>query len=364
MKKSFQNSTKIKISEYLNIFFIILTTCFSLFFWNISGINLAGDAYSLGFLNTRLETILPFSALLLLGIFFIEYILLNFNKRQPILRFYFVLALSFLMLNVLFSLHPENAIYYFFLWVISLMMTFISGISIKTKLVWQCFGIGIGLGFYWHYFIDDLVSLPLLGGASVIFLWAGQNFIKKFSDFFYLTIFSTLGIILSQDFNLHLLFIPFLFLNFLYFNKKIKRINAENFILFSGIFLSFLLYLFFALKHIYHPSNIEIFFPQNILNGIGLGEFLHAQQNFSTEILTSEKIIFPNFALSLLWYNQGILGFLFFLVLTLLTISPSCKDWKLKLFLFISLAFFIPDFLFTENGILLTGFIFLPKEEI
>jgi len=215
------------IKKILNQIFIILTICFSLFFWNIAGLNLNGDPYSLGFFHIKMETAFPFIAFLLWGIFTIKYILLNFSKREPIRQFYWILALALLSANILTSLHSENSISWLSLWITTLFMTFISGISIKTKLVWQCFGVGISLGFFWHYFLDPLISLTLIGGASLIFLWAGLHFTKNFHQFIYLCIFSALGVILSQDIMLHLIFIPFSILCFLFFYKTKKRLIAK-----------------------------------------------------------------------------------------------------------------------------------------
>jgi len=362
LKMKIKNSPKTKIIEFLNLFFVILTVCFSLFFWNIAGLNLSGDPYSLGFLSIRMETVFPFVAFLLWIIFLIEYILFNFNKRDPIRRFYWTLALALLCANILTAFHPENSISWLSLWITTLMMTFVSGISIKTKLVWQCFGVGIGLGFFWHYLIDPFVSLSLLGGASLIFLWAGLHFVKNFHHFIYLALFSVLGIILSQDLILHLIFLPFVILSFLFFNKKIKRIDNQDFVGFIFFILVFTFWIFLSYKFFPINNFPGILFPTHFWHGIGIGEFLNAQQNFSIHILTPEKLVFPHFGVSLLWYEQGILGGLFFLIFTLLILNMKARDWKLKLFIFLCLTLFIPEFLFTENGILLTGFIFLPKE--
>ncbi len=352
------------IKNILNLFFVILTVCFSLFFWNIAGLNLNGDPYSLGFLHIRMETVFPFIAFLLWGIFFVEYILFNFNKREPIRRFYWTLLLALLSANILTSMHPENSISWLSLWITMLLMTFISGISIKTKLVWQSFGVGIGLGFFWHYGLDPLVSLPLLGGASLIFLWAGLHFIKNFHQFIYLCLFVSLGIILSQNLLIFLIFFPLVIMSFLFFNKKIKRINHQDIIGFMAFILCLFFWFFLFYSNLSYSEFPSIFFPPHIWHGIGLGEFLQAQQDFSLDILTQDKLIFPPFGISLLWYEQGFLGILFFLILTLLTLNFKPRDWKIKIFIFLCLTLLIPEFLFTENGLLLTGFIFLPKEEI
>ena len=356
---------KLFLEDVLGYFFYGVVIIFCLFFWYNNGWHISGDIYEFGFKEPKLGVVFPYIGLCFLFLLGIQFVLLKFRVRQSVRRFYWWLFLATLCVNIWFSFMPEISMYWLLVWVLALLMTFVSSVSLKKDWIWACFGIGIFLGLVFHFLLKDgSVSLSLLGIALLCWFWAGLSVLKKHYQFVFLLTISFLVSYLVKDVWIFIVLSVFSFYSLWFCHTKMLRF-PRNFKWGIGglwtVFVSFGIFWYGSQFLGFLERDFPIYFDVHWFSGIGMRDFLLAQQEFSSSVLLPSDFKWPTFGWELLWYEMGLLGFLSIGILVMLVFAAQEKDNALKITLFLMLSLLIPEFLFTENGLLLLGFVFLPR---
>ncbi len=353
--------------EKTGLFFEVFGICFFLLlFWLPFGFFLGGDAYFLGKYDASLEVIFPYGGLGILFVFLGKFLSGTSQKllQKQILFILFFLAVFGISAN--FSLKPEVSILFLILWTIGFFSASF-GNSFFIEKPWQqkVFLLGITLGYFFTKIVPEWdISGELLGiGALILSIFLSFSYAFRGRRFMILFLFWV--IFESQNLGI-ILFTIFLWMCASIWLPKYRKIERERSIV-SPLILLVGLTIYGFYQQVFDTSYSRVFLPifeqgLSFIFGFGEGQFLIALQNFSSVFLIPEKMQIPQWGIITFFFEKGASGILLILFLCANAVAFQGRNKMFPAFLFFCFWMIVPDFLSSENGILLSlVFLFAKK---
>jgi len=350
----------LKVVFYVSLVFLVIS-----FSWN-AGWNVVGDPYSLGPFLPWLELVFPFSGLALWGLFFSQWALGELRRIHVTRWFYLLVFVSVLMLNVLFSVHPESSLGYLSIWLTaSLALSLQLEREFKQRWVWYAYAAGITLSFVsWYLYppfinVDLLLMSTFLGGLHV---WQQSNHLWVKLALIILTLGggAVLGISLGLKWLLVLAWLFLLWKDYRLYRRKLFwlwGLVVAGIITFIGLDLIPNLNLY--LKTLSATPYLGDLFSW--WHGVGIGQFEWAQFQAQTNFQSPSSVVTNTPLLSRWWFEAGGLMGVLIPTLWLLTLGHG-QNFQYRTLLFWGIVVLAPNLWLSPGGIILGAFWFFNRQ--
>ncbi len=337
---------------------------FALLFWWPLGFHLGGDPFFLDKYSPTLNLAFPYfgvSLMLLLLSVFLQKKNQQVSENQILVLLLFLAIMAFTATQ---SIAPKYSIIYIILWSIALF-GIITGQTFWLDKRWKQITLllGITLGTFVSHF-SPLVSLDLLGIAALY----GLIFLKihpvlRYSMPVMLFYFSVIA--LTQNYGLILLTLVFWLTAFLWLPRSRRMRIPQTHYLWIVFLIVISLLGSFILPPTINTEPLILSFFDHILWGTGEGTFLQASFNQADHFIFSQSITPPASGMTLTLLEQGSIGFLAIVLLSLMPWIFNPKRYqRFPIFLFLGCWLVSPVFIGTPNGILMAlPLLFMHKKD-
>ena len=351
------------VSLLRGIFYISLVVLVLSLTWN-SGWTVSGDPYSLGPYLPWLQLIFPLAGLGLWGLFFSQWALGQLRQIHITRWFYLLVFVSLLMVNVIFSVQPENSLGFLSIWLTASLALSVSLEKIyQTSWFWKLYAASILIGFTawalnpaliypdllalsflfgllhaWQQPLNSLLKLGLLGGLviSVVFVLTVGVGLKA------LVLIAAVFMLLG-DYTLY---------------------RRRQFLIWLGLMASLIGLIGYA---VLPALSLKTFFTSldlgssfSMFTGVGIGQ-LEWTQHIATDTFVPPNLIVTDVSLlGRWWYETGLLMIVLLPSLWLLMLGHG-QNFKFRSLLFWGTVLLAPSLWLTPGGIILGAFWFFNR---
>ena len=353
-----------RLAEVLRaVFYASLVVLVLSLTWN-TGWTVSGDPYALGPYLPWLELVFPLAGLGLWGLFFSQWALGELRQIHITRWFYLLIFVSFFMVNVLFSVQPENSLGFLSIWLTASLALSVSLEKIYDRSwFWQLYIASIGIAFVAWWFHPPLISPDLLALSFlflVLHLW--QQTLPQLLKIGLLT-----ALVLMVVFWLPVgvgLKTLVLLAGALLLLKDYKLYRRKQFWLWAMLMTSLLGLIGFSvlpnitLKTVF--SGLDLGANFSIFTGVGIGQLEWAQFQSTQVFVPPNTIISDVSLLGRWWYETGLLMLVLLPSLWLLMLGHG-QNFKFRTFLFWGTVILAPSLWLTPGGIILGAFWFFNR---
>lgn len=331
--------------------------------WN-SGWAVSGDPYALGPYLSWLQLIFPLAGLGLWGLFFSQWALGELRQIHITRWFYLLIFISLLMVNVLFSVQPENSLGFLSIWLTASLALSVSLEKIyQAKWFWQLYTAGILIGFvaWWlnpAFIHPDLLALSFLFGLLHVWQQPLNQWLKILLLGFLV---SSVVFVLEVGVGLEaLVLIAAVFM--LLGDYKLYR--RKQFLIWGGLMISLIGLIGYT---IVPALNLKTFFTGldlgssfSVFTGVGIGQLEWAQYLATGTFVPPNSIVTDVSLLGRWWYETGLLMIVLLPSLWLLMLGHG-QNFKFRSLLFWGTVLLAPSLWLSPGGIILGAFWFFNR---
>ncbi len=347
------------------VFYISLVVLVLSLTWN-SGWTVSGDPYALGPYLPWLQLVFPLAGLGLWGLFFSQWALGQLRQIHITRWFYLLIFVSLLMVNVIFSVQPENSLGFLSIWLTASLALSLSLEKIyQTKTFWQLYSAGILIGFlFWWlnpaFIHPDLLALSFLFG--LLHVW--QQPLNPLLKILLLGLLvSSVVFVLAVGVGLGLKVLVLGAAVFMLLGEY-KLYRRKQPLLWVGLMISLIALIGYtvlpalSLKTVFTTLDLGASF--SIFTGVGIGQ-LEWMQYIATDTFVPPDLIVTDVSLlGRWWYETGLLMIVLLPSLWLLMLGHG-QNFKLRSLLFWGTVLLAPTLWLTPGGIILGTFWFFNR---